>query len=292
MQASVQKTSVEIKQLSEVGDVEMNKPINSVVSEKLNENNSNEGHKDAKNNVPQNINKLHPVEEMSLEKTTVVCEKENDDHQFSVVSIEVKTITTDVSQIKHCQSIPKHADKLSPEYNASVGELNQSLLTSFDEIQTPEKKVKQLSSEDQKNLLKQNPKNINKEASVQKTFIEQNEFPQFFDEKNNKLQDLVETVRVDRKLSSKSPKDAQKRNSQCVSIQASVQKTSVEKNQFPQICDVEMNKPINLVVSEIFNENNSCEDNKDAKNNVLQNINKLHLVEEISLYCEKENEEN
>ena len=75
MQASVQKTSVEIKQLSEVGDVEMNKPINSVVSEKLNENNSNEGHKDAKNNVLQNINKLHLVEEISL-----YCEKENEEN--------------------------------------------------------------------------------------------------------------------------------------------------------------------------------------------------------------------
>ena len=83
------------------------------------------------------------------------------------------------------------------------------------------KKVKQLSSEDRKNLLKQNPKSINKEASVEKTFIEQNEIAQFFDEKNNKLQNLVEIVRVDGKLSSESPKDAQKRNSQGVCMHAS-----------------------------------------------------------------------
>ena len=75
-----------------------------------------------------------------------------------------------------------------------------------------------MSSEDHKDLLKQNPKSVTEQASVQKTSIEQNQFPQIFDEKKIEFQGLVETVRLDGKLSSKSPKYALKRNSQCVSI--------------------------------------------------------------------------
>ena len=85
------------------------------------------------------------------------------------------------------------------------------------------------------------------------------------DDKNKKLQELVETVRVDEKCSSKTPQDAQKRISQCVSMQTPVQKTSVEKNQFPQIGDLEMNKSLSLDVSDKYNENNSSEGQKMRK---------------------------
>ena len=63
---------------------------------------------------------------MSLEKSTEVCEKENDEHQFSVVSNEDKTITSDASEKTTCKSIPKHADKPLPELNTSVKENEQT----------------------------------------------------------------------------------------------------------------------------------------------------------------------
>ena len=44
-----------------------------------------------------------------------------------------------------------------------------------------------------------------------------------------------------------------------------------------------MNKPLNLVVSKKFNENNSSEDHKDTKHNKLQNIYKTNLREKMSL---------
>ena len=80
-----------------------------------------------------------------------------------------------------------NTNKSSSSHNTSVEEINQSLLTSFDENLRPEKEVKTVLSGDYKDLIKPNPKSISKEASVQKTSIEQSQFLQIFNVKNNNL---------------------------------------------------------------------------------------------------------
>ena len=239
MQISVQKTSVEKNQFPQIGDLEMNKPLNSVVTAKFNENNSGEGLKDARNKTLQKINKSFLVEKMSLDKSSYICENNNVDHEFSIVSNEDKTVTTDVPT--SCRSIPNHSDIPSPEFTASVKE-NEHVF----QASNNSKMSNEISENNQKDT--QNKMNLIKD----------------------------------------------KYGSTCENNKFGSEKQ--QKNQFPQIGDVEMNKPLNSVVTEKFNENKSSEGQKDVKNNVLESLNKTYLGEGMSLensieICEKENDE-